>query len=68
MIRKFIVHKKGTATKNDVIKHLERYSSRVPTLDMITELEDAGIITVDRIDNRRGQSHFLKINDILLKH
>jgi hypothetical protein len=63
MIRKFITDKHGKATKNDVIKHMEKYSSRVPTLDMIKELEDTGIINVDKSDNRRGQAHYLRINN-----
>lgn len=63
MIRKFIIDKQGKATKNDVIKHMEKYSSRVPTLDMIKELEDVGIIDVDKGDNRRGQAHYLRINN-----
>ena len=62
MIRKYIIEKQGTATKNDVIKYMEKYSSRVPTLDMIKELEDTGIINVNKNDNRRGQAHYLTIN------
>jgi len=62
MIRKFIIEKQGKATKNDVIKYMEKWSSRVPTLDMIKEFEDAGIIQVQKGD-RRGQPHYLKIEE-----
>jgi hypothetical protein len=63
MIRQFIIEKDGKATKNDVIKHMEKYSSRVPTLDMIKELQDTAIINVNKNDNRRGQAHYLRINN-----
>jgi predicted transcriptional regulator len=63
MIRKFIIEKQGKATKNDVVKYMEKDSSRVPTLDMIKELEDTGIINVDKGNKRRGQAHYLVINN-----
>lgn len=37
--------------------------SRVPTLNKLKELESSGKITVQRGNKRRGQSHFLVINN-----
>jgi hypothetical protein len=62
MIRNFILENDGKVTKNDVIRHMINDSSRAPTLDMINELESAGIIEVSR-GNRRGQPHYLRINN-----
>jgi hypothetical protein len=62
MIRNFILKNDGKVTKNDVIRHMINDSSRAPTLDMINELESAGIIEVVR-GKRRGQPHYLRINN-----
>ena len=62
----YITEKKGNATKNNVVNHMNENGllSRIPTLKKLKELESSGKITVQRgKNNRRGQAHFLVINN-----
>jgi hypothetical protein len=68
IILNYIAEKKGKATKNDVVRYMTDYDnplyklSRVVTLDVINEFESFDIINVSKGD-RRGQAHYLSIND-----
>jgi hypothetical protein len=71
IIRAFIIERgqKGVkTTKTDVVKYMETVqpesirTSRDTTRKILSDLESSGIITVSKGD-RRGQSHYLTIND-----
>jgi len=64
-VLKFIIEKKGTATKNRVVEYMntEGHLSRVPTLNLLDNLESSGKILVSRGNgDRKGQAHLLSIN------
>jgi hypothetical protein len=57
----YVAKRKGLASENDVIKHIDGYLSRPPTLKLIDKLESEGKISIRR--GRKGQRHYLSIND-----
>jgi hypothetical protein len=66
-ILNYIIEKRGRATKNNVVHYMTEQGqlSRVPTLNKIDELKTSGkIIVRTGRGNRKGQAHFLAINNI----
>jgi len=68
IILKYIEKHSGRITKNNVVKYMEnilpeeKRISRVPTFEIINELEGGDRIIVKR-GKRQGQSHILFFND-----
>jgi len=66
-VRRYIIEKRGKATKNDVASHMSELTdnslrtSRVTTLKIIDDFESKGIIIIQKT-GRKGTSHFLVID------
>lgn len=58
----YIAEHSGLVTKNDVVTYIEKKLSKPTTLELLNKLEKEKKINVLRGD-RRGQPHYLSIND-----
>jgi hypothetical protein len=57
----YIAGRRGLATENDVVRYIVGELSKPPTLKLIDNLESEGKINIQR--GRKGQPHYLSIND-----
>ena len=70
IIRKYIIECPTRPTKNNVVDYMNSKNfpdkirtSRVTTLGIISEMENLGTIKIIKAGERRGQRHYIIIND-----